>query len=144
MSAMAHHVIKDQRSSEANRISVKQTEVEKRKCTRVPVFVPISCVSLDNDSIPLDQNMGVIKDVSQTGVGIEATQDVRSEILNLTFIGLNNETVELKSRVVFSRVTSVGTFKVGVRLLGKSVEIENFVKKLVRYHHYMKNIKCED
>ena len=92
----------------------------------------------------MDQNMGVIKDVSQTGIGIEATFRPRSDVLDLTFIDLTNETVTLKGKVVFSRGTSAGTHKIGVKLLGKATEIEDFVKKLVRYHHYTKNIKCVD
>jgi len=142
---MAHQVIRNEvKTSDVVRVEAKEPGAEKRKYPRVPVFVPISCSSFDNDSIPMDQNMGVIKDVSQTGIGIEATFRPRTGVLDLTFVDLTNETVTLKGKVVFSRGTSAGTHKIGVKLLGKVIEIEDFVKKLVRYHHYTKNIKCVD
>jgi hypothetical protein len=77
-------------------------------------------------------------------VRVEATLRPRTGVLDLTFVDLTNETVTLKGKVVFSRGTSAGTHKIGVKLLGKATEIEDFVKKLVRYHHYTKNIKCVD
>ena len=142
---MAHQVIRNEvKNSDVPRVGAKEPGAEKRKYPRVPVFVPISCSSLDNDPMPMDQNMDVIKDVSQTGIGIEATLRSRTGVLDLTFVDLTNETVTLKGKVVFSRGPSAGTHKIGVKLLGKATVIEDFVKKLGRYHHFTKSLKCVD
>lgn len=116
--------------------------IEKRKNARIPICVPISCVSVDSESKPLDHNMGIIKDVSQAGLGIEATMDVSSDRLILTFVDLNDKIAEMVGKVMFSQKTSAGTFKLGVLLQGKESDIIEFVKKLVRFHHYTKKTKC--
>jgi len=122
----------------------RHSGIENREYPRVPVFIPVSCVSLDSNFDPIYQSMGAIKDVSQTGVGIEVPCDIRSEYLGLTFVGLDNEIVEIKGKVVFSRVTTVGTSRLGVLLMGGKAEIDLFVAKVVRFHHYTKNVKCAD
>jgi len=118
--------------------------IENREHPRVPVFIPVSCVFVDADSNPLYQCMGAIKDVSQSGTGIEVPSFVRSECIAITFVDLGNKVVEIRGKVVFSRATSIGTFKVGVKLLGGKAQIDGFVAKIVRHHHYTKNIKCVD
>ena len=112
--------------------------IEKRKNARIAIYVPISCESIDSESKPLDHNMGIIKDVSQTGVGIETNTDVSSDRLMLAFVDLNNNITEIAGKVVFSKPTSCRTFKVGVQLQGKQSDIIEFIKKLVRYHNNTK------
>lgn len=115
--------------------------IEKRKNARISVYVPISCVSVDSELKQLDYNMGIIKDVSQTGVGIEAIIDVCSDRLLLTFVDLNNTVAEIAGKVVFSKQTSARKFKIGVQLQGKKLNIIEFIKKLVRFHHNKKKIR---
>src|SRR5690606_13502132 len=47
------------------------TGVEKRRHARIPVSVPVSCVSIDGDGAQLNFNMGIVKDVSQSGMSLE-------------------------------------------------------------------------
>jgi hypothetical protein len=94
--------------------------------------------------MPLDQNMGIIKDVSQTGVRIEANNDVCSDRLILTFVDLDKNIAEVTGKVVFSKKTISGTYIIGVLLQEKNLEIIEFVKKLVLFHHYTKKTKCID
>lgn len=112
--------------------------IEKRKNTRISIYVPISCESLDSESKPLDHNMGIIRDVSQTGVGLETNIDVSSDSLLLAFVDLNNSIAEIAGKVVFSNQTSCGTFKIGVQLQGSQLDIMEFIKKLVRVYNNKK------
>lgn len=141
---MGRYILKIDTYSESTEETIEADCIEKRKSARIPICVPISCVSVDLDSKPLDHNMGIVKDVSQTGIGIEANKDVCSDRLILTFVDLNNKISEIAGRVVFSRKNSSGIFKIGVQLEGKQLDIIEYVKKLVKFHHYTKQTKCID
>ena len=141
---MGRHVLKIESYSEATATDPDTDNIEKRKHARIPICVPISCVSIDSESMPLDQNMGIIKDVSQTGVRIEANNDVCSDRLILTFVDLDKNIAEVIGKVVFSTKTISGTYIIGVLLQEKNLEIIEFVKKLVLFHHYTKKTKCID
>ena len=86
---MGRYVLKIETYSETATAVPDTDKIDKRKHSRVPICVPISCVSIDTEGMPLDQNIGLIKDVSQAGVGIEAHNDVRSDRLILTFVDLD-------------------------------------------------------
>ena len=86
---MIRHSSKINGYSESNRKDNKALHLEKRKCARVSIGVPISCVSVDSESKPLDQNKGIIMNVSQTGVRIDANYDVSSDRLKLAFVDFN-------------------------------------------------------
>lgn len=141
---MGRYVLKIETYSEVAAEETNTDNIEKRKHARVPICVPISCVSIDSESMSLDQNMGIIKDVSQTGVGIDANNDVSSDRLMLTFVDLNKNISEITGKVVFSKKNTSGTYKIGLQLLGKQLEVIKFIKKLVTFHHYTKKIKCID
>ena len=141
---MGRYVLKIETYSEATATDPDTDNIEKQKHARIPICVPISCVSIDSESMPLDQNMGIIKDVSQTGVRIEANNDVCSDRLILTFVDLDKNIAEVTGKVVFSQKATSGTYIIGVLLQEKHLEIIEFVKKLVLFHHYTKKTKCID
>ena len=141
---MGRYVLKIETCSEATATDPDTDNIEKRKHARIPICVPISCVSIDSESMPLDQNMGIIRDVSQTGVRIEANNGVCSDRLILTFVDLNKNIAEVTWKVVFSQKATSGTYIIGVLLQEKHLEIIEFVKKLVLFHHYTKKTKCID
>jgi hypothetical protein len=135
---MGRYVLKIETYSETVTAVPDTDKIDKRKHSRVPICVPISCVSIDTEGMPLDQNMGIITDVSQTGVGIEAHNDVRSDRLTLTFVDLDKNIAEVEGKVVFSRRAASNMYKIGLLLHGDQSEILGFVKKLIRFHHYTK------
>lgn len=133
-----------QRAKQPTPGALSHTGAEQREHPRVAVFIAVSCVLLDSDSHPLFQCMGTIKDVSQSGLGIELPSFVRAEQIALTFVDLANKIIEIRGKIVFSQATSIGAFRLGVRLQGGKAQIGEFVAKVVRHHHYTKNIRCVD
>lgn len=111
---------------------------EKRRCARVPVCVPVSCTSFDSRQPSPSRNKGIVRDVSQTGLRIEAGCDLRSDKLKLAFVDANRAVVEIMGKVVFSQKTPAGIYKIGVQLQGSRPDIIQFVAKLVRFYHYTK------
>jgi hypothetical protein len=141
---MIRHALKISGYSESTRKEDRGLHLEKRRCARVPIGVLISWASVDSESRPLDQNKGIIKNVSQTGVRIEAENDVKSKRLKLTLIASDQNIAEITGKVVFSRKILSGIYKIGVQFQGNKSDIIKFVSRLVRFHHYTKNRKCHD
>jgi hypothetical protein len=112
--------------------------IEKRKHDRISISVPVSCVSIDQEGSPLNFNMGVVKDVSQSGLALEVYCELVSDLVLLSFVDVGGKTLELRGKAVYSKKTESGTIKVGVLLLGKPPENIDFVRGLVKFYHYTK------
>mgnify|MGYP002392163243 CR=1 FL=1 len=111
---------------------------DNRKYPRVKIDIPVSCVSVDYESNPIDQNMGHIRNVSQGGVLVEANFENKSDLIVITFIDVDNEVIGILGKVVHSKRNQKGTFNLGVELQGKVEENIIYVKKLIRSYHYTK------
>jgi hypothetical protein len=135
---MIRHAFKISDDADSTRKEKRSLHLEKRKCARVSIAVVVSCVSIDSKDRPLDQTNGIVKNVSQAGLKIEAEKDVSSDRLKLAFVDLNKRVAQITGKVVFSRKTSSGAYKIGVQLQGHKPDVVQFVSKLVRFHHYTK------
>jgi hypothetical protein len=112
---------------------------ERRKHPRIPISVPVCCISIDDEGRPLNFSMGVVKDVSQNGVALEVYCRIESDLVLLSFVDVAGKTIELRGKAVYSRKMESGTIiKLGVLLIGTPLENIDFIKGLVRFHHYTK------
>ena len=111
---------------------------ERRKYPRVQIFDPISYLSLDSDGKTIHQNVAVVRDVSQTGIKMEAFVEVKSEKLSLMFFDMHRNQIEVKGKVVYCRKNESGQFSIGINLIGNEAENLRFVKALVKSYHYQK------
>ena len=106
---------------------------EKRKHPRVPVSIPMLCDVLDLEGNLSDIHVGAIKEVSQTGLAIELFTSPISEQVSLSFIDVENRDVQIKAKVVHSRIKSFMTW-IGLSLTGPPMEIEHFVTQAMKTH----------
>ena len=111
---------------------------ERRKYPRVQIFDPISYLSLDSDSETIHQNVAVVRDVSQTGIQMEAFLEVKSKKLSLMFFDMHKNQIEVKGKVVYCRRNKSGQFSIGIQFIGNEAENLRFVKALVKSYHYQK------
>ena len=111
---------------------------ERRKHPRVQIFDPISYLSLDSDSETIHQNVAVVRDVSQTGIQMEAFLEVKSKKLSLMFFDMHKNQIEVKGKVVYCRRNKSGQFSIGIQFIGNEAENLRFVKALVKSYHYQK------
>ena len=111
---------------------------ERRKYPRVPLFDPISFISVDSEGNHLSQNLGTVQNASQNGLNIETYDAIDSEFALLSFVDLDQKLVEIRARIAFSRQKQSGKFENGVSLVGTSEEKLQFIKRLVRNYHYTK------
>lgn len=108
--------------------------LDKRKYHRVPVSVPVLCDALDPEGNPHDIYAGAIKEVSQTGLAIELFSSPASGQVSLSFINVENRDVQIKAKVVHSRINSFKT-RIGLSLAGSAAEMDHFVSQVMKTHH---------
>lgn len=111
---------------------------EKRNYPRVLLSLPVSCVSIGRDNMPMDQNKGLLKDISQGGAAIEAEANALSDRIALVLTDLSNDVVGILGKVAYSKKTASGTYHLGVSFDADHKENVEFVSKAVRLYHYTK------
>ncbi len=111
---------------------------ERRKYPRVQIMDPISYLSLDSDGEILEQNIAVVRNVSQTGIQIESFLKVNSKYLSLMFFDLDKHQIEVKGEVIYCKRNESGQFNIGINFVETSDENLQFVKALVKSYHYQK------
>ena len=111
---------------------------EKRQHPRVSINVQVSCVSINKDDSPLDQNKGYIKDVSQGGAAIEVDSNVLSNRVAIMFNDNDNQAVGILGKVTYAKKTSDTTYWIGVSFQAEDKEKIEFVSKIIRFFHYSK------
>ena len=111
---------------------------DRRKYPRVQIFDPISYLSLDSDGKTIHQNVAVVRDVSQTGVRIEAFMEVKAKNLSLMFFDMHKNQIEVKGKVVYCKKNESGQFSIGIQFIGNEAENLRFVRALVKSYHYQK------
>jgi hypothetical protein len=111
---------------------------DRRKYPRVQIFDPISYLTLDSDGKTIRQNVAVVRNVSQTGIQMEAFLEVKYKKLSLMFFDMHKNQIEVKGKVIYCRRNESGQFSIGIHLIGNEAENLRFVKALVKSYHYQK------
>jgi hypothetical protein len=119
-------------------LSVGRTKIENRKYPRVKICNTISYIGSDEDGTILEQCLGVVLDVSQSGLLMESIQEVKSKNLSLMASTQKKSLVEIEGKVAHCRKAESGKFKTGIMLQGTQEENIRFVKELIRAYHYQK------
>jgi hypothetical protein len=111
---------------------------EQRAYPRVATCNLISYAALNRGSNQSDHRMGRALDVSQTGIYLETARRVKSEFVSLMTSGMEENLIEIKGWVAYSRENGEGMFRTGIRFEGTPEENIRFAKKLVRVYHNRK------
>jgi len=72
---------------------------ERRKYPRIKVYYPIYYVCTDEKGSIVQQNMGVVLNISQSGILIETADSVFSKYISLTSVDLNGNVIEIKGKM---------------------------------------------
>ena len=111
---------------------------EQRAYPRVATCNLVSYAALNRGHNQSDHRMGRALDVSQTGIYLETTRRVKSEFVSLLTSDLEDDLIEIKGRVAYSRENGEGMFRTGVKFEGTPGENIRFAKKLIRVYHNRK------
>ena len=109
---------------------------DRRKYPRIQIYDPISYLSLDHHGNIQNQNIALARDISQSGIGIITTHEIKSAYVLLMFVDLKNKLVEIEGYAVYCIKQGSYKYNTGIELMGSPQERIAFVKKLVESYHY--------
>jgi c-di-GMP-binding flagellar brake protein YcgR len=112
---------------------------ERRKYPRVEIYTPISYLCEDSKGDIKEQNIGVVRNVSQSGIQIETVQEIQSEFVTLIFLGSDRNQIETKGKVVYCRRGNSGQFNIGIKFQETAERNIWLIRALVRSYHYSKD-----
>ena len=117
----------------------RKIEMEQRKYPRVETCNLISYLLIRANGEITEQGMGRALNISQGGILLETTRPIFSEHISLMSVDLDNNLIEIKGNVVYSKNNGFGMIKNGVRFQGKHGEIIQFAAKLIKAFHIRKH-----
>jgi c-di-GMP-binding flagellar brake protein YcgR len=114
-------------------------KTDRRTYPRVDVYSSISYVCIDMDGNLIDQNMGVALNISQSGILLETGRPIKSIIISLMFVDLEENLAEIRGEVAYSKLNESGMYFNGIHFKGSHEENIQFAEKLIRAYHYRKS-----
>ena len=121
------------------KIKNRKIEMEQRKYTRVETCNLISYLLIRENGKITEQGMGRALNISQGGILLETTRLILSEHISLMSVDLDNNLIEIKGNIVYSKGNGSGMIVNGVRFQGKHGEIIQFAAKLIKAFHIRKH-----
>jgi hypothetical protein len=113
--------------------------MEHRKHPRVETCNLISYLMIRANGEIADQGMGRALNISQGGILLETTRLILSEHISLMSVDLDNNLIEIKGNVVYSKDNGFGMIKNGVRFQGNHDDMIQFAAKLIKVFHFRKH-----
>ena len=108
----------------------------RRKHSRVNVYVLISYDCYNDDGELFDQKLGVILDVSLGGMLIETDEIIEANYIKIVFVNHENKIMSIVGSVVHSRKAENGKVQTGICFHGSDTENTKIVSNLIRTYHY--------
>ena len=112
---------------------------ERRKYPRVKIYYPISYVCIDEKDCVVQQNMGVVLNISQGGILIETADSVFSKYISLISVDIKENIIEIKGKVAYCKKNKSGKYRTGISFKGTYAQNIHFAKGLIKSYHYKKN-----
>lgn len=91
--------------------------IERRKHPRIESLNLLSYFCLDENNLALDQGMGRTLNVSKGGILLETYNPIDPEHTMVLTIGLKDNMVDIKGKVVHSRTDEDGKVKSGIQFI---------------------------
>ena len=107
------------------------TFVEKRKHPRVNINNLISYRCLDNNGNQAKEGRGKSINISQGGILIETHDPLEWQDVLRLFIDIEDESVNIKGKVVYCNAANFGKFRTGIQFLETNEKIVLFVERLL-------------
>jgi hypothetical protein len=82
--------------------------------------------------------MGVVLNISQSGILIETADSVFSKYISLTTFDLNGSVIEIKGKIAYCKKNKSTEYRVGISFEGTHAQNIRFIKGLIRSYYYKK------
>ena len=113
---------------------------EKRKHPRVKTHNLVSYVCIDDSGNEIDEGMGSAIDISLGGILIETHDPIELRDILLMAIGIKDELIDIKGKVVFCRAEDSGMFRTEIQFLETNEKIRLFVMSLIKDYSKQKTL----
>jgi len=107
---------------------------EKRKHPRVKAENLVSYFLLDDKGNEIEEGIGRTINVSMGGILIETNKPIGTQDVLLMIIGLDDEIMNMKGKVVHCRAEDSGMFRTGIQFLEPKENIQLFVTSLIKIY----------
>jgi hypothetical protein len=114
-------------------------ESERRKHPRVKIYYPIFYVFTNEKGSIVQQNMGVVLNISQGGILIETADSIFSKYISLTSVDLDGNVIEVKGKIAYCKKNKSTKYRVGISFEGTYAKNIHFVKALTKSYYYNKD-----
>jgi hypothetical protein len=91
--------------------------IEKRKHSRVDSIYLLNYVNLDEDDKEMMQGMGRTINVSESGIMLETHVAFKENDTVDVVVGIKEDMVTIRGKVVFTRTTDTGRYQSGIEFL---------------------------
>jgi hypothetical protein len=113
--------------------------VERRKHTRVETSNHILYETLDNEWQIVSRSMGKAINISPSGIMLETPDPIQAANVTLVTVDLENNLIEMTSRLIYCRETDSGMYQAGFTFIGSDKEKAKFAVKLIKLYHHRKH-----
>ena len=113
----------------------EKTRSDRRRYRRVPTNNPITYVLVDEDGTQIGQGIGSALNISQSGILLETDKSLWSTYILLVSTDMENKTIEIVGKVVFSKKVEEGCYWSGIKFRGEHQDNVKFRRDLIRVFH---------
>lgn len=112
------------------------TVPERRRYPRVETSNLISYFTVDKKGRKKGQGIGKTINISQSGILIETSHAIDTTDIVLLSKDLEDNTMEIPGKVIYSRKVTPGVFESGISFQGEHAENVKFRRDLIRVFHF--------
>jgi hypothetical protein len=105
--------------------------INKRKHERFDSLNLLSYVTLDSDGKEWNQGMGRTLNISESGLQLETNEPIQTKYILLISIGIEDELVDIKGKVVYTNRGAANMFEAGIEFIEVKPEAMTLLKKYI-------------
>ncbi len=105
--------------------------INKRKHERVDALNLLSYVTIDSDGKEWNQGMGRTLNISESGLQLETNEPIQTKYVLLISIGIEDQLVDIKGKVVYTNRGDAGMFETGIEFIEVKPDAMAVLKKYI-------------
>ena len=105
--------------------------INKRKHERFDSLNLLSYVTLDSDGKEWNQGMGRTLNISESGLQLETNEPIQTKYILLISIGIEDQLVDIKGKVVYTNRGDAGMFETGIEFIEVKSEAMTVLKRYI-------------
>ncbi len=110
-------------------------ESERRKHPRIETSNTVSYVCVDVDGNEVSEGFGSALDLSLGGVKLTSREPLETPYVLLLVIDLEEEVLEVKGRVIYSRKKDGGGYLAGIQFIDTEEKHHKAIRNFVKMYH---------